>query len=43
MKKLFLFVLLCFSIFSYSFSQDTDEVAQVVLPIYVYVGDQAEI
>lgn len=43
MKKLFLFVLLWFSIFSYSFSQDTDEVAQVVLPIYVYVGDQAEI
>ncbi|MDY5884837.1 MAG: hypothetical protein SPJ44_00790 [Treponema sp.] len=43
MKKLFLCLLSFFILASISFSQDSEGVSQVILPIDVYVGDHAEI
>ena len=43
MKKLFLCLLSFFILASISFSQDSESVSQVILPIDVYVGDHAEI
>lgn len=44
MKKIFslIFVLACFSI-NYAFAQNAENATQVLLPLEVYVGDQAEI
>ncbi len=44
MKKIFALCILMFSVFSFStFAQDSEGVSQVILPLEVYIGDQAEI